>query len=55
MEPARDRVAPIELAAAGQDEERGLEGVLGVVRVAEQPAADAEDHRPMLPHQGREG
>jgi len=30
-----------------QDEKRGLEGVFGKVRVKEQPAAHAQDHRPM--------
>src|SRR5262249_35735207 len=41
--------------AAGEDEEGGLEGVLGVVVVAEDPAADAPDHRPVALHQGLEG
>ncbi len=34
---------------AGEDEERGLEGVLGIVVVAEDAPADAQDHRPMPP------
>jgi hypothetical protein len=37
---------PYRGGLAGQDEEGGLEGVLGVV-VAEQAAADAPDHRPV--------
>src|SRR5262249_31971038 len=38
-----------------QHEEGGLEGVLGVVAVAEQPAADAEHHRAVPLHQPAEG
>jgi hypothetical protein len=32
---------------AGQQQERGLEAVLGVFHPAEHPPADAEDHRPV--------
>ena len=34
---------------AGEDEERRLEGVLGVVVIPEDPAADAPDHRAVAP------
>ena len=37
---------------ADEDEEGGLEGVLGVVVVAEDTAAHAPDHRAVPPHQG---
>jgi hypothetical protein len=48
VEPRRDRVAaPDRPGRAGQDEERRLERVFGVVRVAEQAATDAKDHRPV--------
>ena len=35
-----------------QDQKSGLKGVVGVVAVAENPPADAEDHRAMPFHQG---
>ena len=35
----------------GQGQERGLERVIGRVRVAKQPPADAQDHRPVPFHQ----
>ena len=37
-----DRPSPAE-----QHQERGLEGILGVVRVVEQPATDPQHHRPV--------
>ena len=37
-----------------QDQERGLERILGVVRVAQDLAADAQDHRPVPLDQRRE-
>ncbi len=37
-----------------QDEEDGLEGVLGVMAVAQELPADAQDHRPVPRHQGGE-
>ena len=40
---------------ADQDEERGLEGVLGVGVVAQDAAADAQDHRAVPAHQRGEG
>ena len=39
---------------ADEDEEGGLEGVLGVVVAVEDPAADAPDHRAVPLHQGGE-
>ena len=56
MEPGADRVAdPERPGLAGQDEEDGLEGVLGLVLVAERGAADAPDHRPVPLDQRGEG
>ena len=56
MEPGAERVAdPERPRLADQDQEGGLEGVLGVVRVAEDAPADAQDHRPVPLDQGREG
>ena len=52
---ATDSRRAIEPALPGQDEEGGLRGVLGLVLVAEDLAADAEDHRPMPLDQRREG
>ena len=46
---------PIRPAPAEEDDERGLEGVLGVLVVAEGPAAHAEDHRPVPADQLAEG
>src|SRR5262249_13700300 len=40
---------------AAQNNEGGLEGVLGVGLVAEDAAADAQHHRTMSAHQRREG
>src|SRR5262249_42342100 len=37
---------------ADEDQEGGLEGVLGVVVIAEDPAAHGPDHRAMPAHQG---
>ena len=53
---ARDRATPDPepAALADQDEERGLERVLGVVRVAQHAAADPQHHRPVPLDQGRE-
>ncbi len=42
-------------ALAGQDEEGGLEGVLGEVAIGKELAADAEYHRAVPHHQGGEG
>jgi hypothetical protein len=40
---------------ARQDEEDGLEGVLGVVMIAEKPATDAEHHGAVAPNQRVKG
>ena len=40
---------------AGQHEEDGLEGVLGMMAVAQELLADAQHHRPVASHQGGEG
>jgi hypothetical protein len=40
---------------ASEDEERGLEGVLGILVVGQDAAAYTPDHRAMPPHKGREG
>ena len=40
---------------ADEQEERGLEGVLRVLRLVEHVPADAEDHRPMPPDEHLEG
>jgi len=45
-----DRPAPAE-----QDQERGLEGVLGRVSIAQDAAADGQDHRPVSMDQDSEG
>jgi hypothetical protein len=49
------RTAIRRATPCSQHQERGLQGVLGVVRVAEDLPADAQDHRPVPLHQGREG
>ena len=56
VEPAAEPIAPADRAGpAGQDQECGLEGVLGVVGVAERAPADAPDHRPVPPQDRLEG
>ena len=56
VEPGGDRAAVADRAGlAGQDEEDGLRGVLGVVAVAEDPAAGAQDHRRVTLDQDAEG
>ena len=55
MKPAPDRLLPPHGdGPADQHEERRLEGVLGVVLVAQDRSADAQDHRPVPLHQGGE-
>ena len=39
---------------ADQDEERGLEGVLGIVRIVEDTTADRQHHGAVTAHQSRE-
>ena len=57
VEPGAHTVAVADRARpADQHQERGLEGVLDLVRrVVEHAAADTQDHRPMPGHQRREG
>ncbi len=56
VQPAPQAVSPPDRAAfLDQDQEGGLEGVLGVVWVAQDRPADAQDHRPMPSHQHFEG
>jgi hypothetical protein len=55
VQPARHPVARHDARRlAGQDEERRLEAVLGVVGVRQQAPADAHHHRPVAAHQRRE-
>jgi hypothetical protein len=52
VQPAADGSPPANGGGpAGQHEERGLEGVLGVVRVGHQAAAHAQHHRPVPLHE----
>src|SRR5262249_2627232 len=52
VQPGADRLPLTDRAGlAGQREERGLEGVLGVLRVAQDPPAHTEHHRAVPPHQ----
>ncbi len=56
MEPAPERLLGAERTRlANQDEEGGLESVVGVVLVAEDPPTDPQDHRPVSLHQDPEG
>src|SRR5262245_60740208 len=56
VEPASDRSRRADRAClTGEDEERGLEGVLGVGVVAQYAAADIQDHRTMSAQEGMEG
>jgi hypothetical protein len=56
VQPGRQRPTPPHRAGlAGQYQEGGLEGVVGRVGVAEDAAADAEDHRAVPSDQGGEG
>jgi hypothetical protein len=56
MEPRADGlIVPDRARAPGQGQERILEGVLDVVRVAEDIAANREDHRAVTLDQGPEG
>jgi hypothetical protein len=40
---------------AGEDQKGRLKGILGVVVIADNSPAHAEDHRAMAPSQGRKG
>ena len=61
--PDRDPVEPVAQQVGiadrsrppGQDQKHGLEGVLGMLHVAQELAADAQHHRPVPAHQGGEG
>ena len=56
VEPACRRVlTPDRARPPGEDEEGRLEGVLGLVSVAEHAPADAEDHRSVAEDQHPEG
>ena len=56
VQPGAERIPHPEPARPlHQDQERGLEGVLGVVRVSQHAPADPQDHRPVPLHQDREG
>ena len=55
-EPARDRAAPPDRPRpTGQDEEDRLEGILRIMRVAEDGPTDPQHHRPVPAHQLLEG
>ena len=56
MQPIGKGVAPLPvLRLASQNEECTLEGVLSVMLVAQDPAGDPKNHRPMASDQGSEG
>jgi hypothetical protein len=56
MQPAADgALDPDRSGLARQQEEGGLEGVVGIVGVVEHAAADGQDHRPMPTDQRLEG
>jgi hypothetical protein len=56
VQPAADHLSRRNGSGlADEDKECGLEGVVGVVVVSQQPAAHAQDHRPMPAHQGFKG
>jgi hypothetical protein len=56
VEPGTEPIGlPDRPCLAGQDHERGLEGVFGVVGVAEQALTDTEDERSVPHDQGCEG
>ena len=52
VEPGAQQVGVADGAGlAGEHEEDGLEGVLGMVPVTQELSADVEDHRPVPRHQ----
>ena len=51
--PQRDAAAD-RTRFLDEDQERGLEGILGVVRILQDAPADAQDHRPVTRHQDLE-
>ena len=55
VQPPADRPVPVEVGGlAGEDDEGGLEGVLGVGRGPQRPPAVAPDGRPVAADQGGE-
>src|SRR5262249_34965454 len=55
IEPIADQLLPPDgRGLADEHQKRGLEGVVGVVGIAEDAATHAQDHRPMPADQGRE-
>ena len=55
IKPMSEQLRPADRAGPPrQDQERGLEGVLGGVPVAQDLPADAQHHRPVAADQGRE-
>jgi hypothetical protein len=55
VQPAGQRVGlAYRSGLSSEDEEGGLEGVLGVGLVAQDAAADVQDHRAVPPQEGRE-
>ena len=56
VQPARQGVSSPDCAPLlDQDQEGRLEGILSIVGVAQDPPADAQDHRSVPPHQRFEG
>ncbi len=56
VQPVRQQVGIADRAGlACQNEEDSLKGVFGVVQVAQELAADVQDHRPVPTHQRGEG
>ena len=54
MEPGPERFADPESASlTDQDQEGGLEGILGIVRVAQDAVTDAHDHRRVALDEGQ--
>ena len=55
VEPAPQHLPVADGAGlAGEDQKRGLEGVLSVVGIVQYAPADAQYHRPVRPHDGLE-
>jgi hypothetical protein len=56
MQPPAELVGVADLAGLSrEDKKRRLECIVGGVSIAENPAADAQDHRSVHLHQGLEG
>jgi hypothetical protein len=52
VQPVRQQVGVADRSRpAGQDEKYGLEGVLGMMQIAEDLTANIQDHRPMPAHE----